>query len=200
MKKRITCALVVTGLVAGWYGTLTAEPRPGRSRATAAPVVAESLLLALAGPEGEYSAYADYDAILRRHGRVQPYVWIQQAESRHIAALKRQLEKYGLTVPPNRYLGATTAPARLEDAAAEAIASEEGNVAMYDRLLAKLTDYPDLTRVFEHLQHCSREMHLPTLREAAAHDGKVQASQVPPCGQGKGMGCPNCGCGRRRGR
>ena len=199
MNKTLKCALAVVVAVAALHGAPTTTSRAEQT-ATVPPVVEEVLLLALVGPDGEYSAYADYAAIIRKHGRVQPYVWIQQAETRHISALERQFQKYGLAVPPNRYLGAPEVPATLPEAAAEAIAAEERNVAMYERLLAKVTEYPDLTRVLGHLQHCSREMHLPALREAAAHGGKVDASEVPPCGRGGGMGCPNCGCCGRRGR
>lgn len=161
-------------------------------------VVKEVLLEALAGPDGEQAAYAEYAAIIKKHGEVAPYVFIQQAESRHIEALTRQFEKYGLDAPKNKYLGKIKSPVKLVDAAKQGIEAEEKNVAMYDRLLAKAKDYPDLTRVFTNLQRCSREMHLPAFKAAVEQNGQLDVSAASGRGSGCGQGC-GMGCGRGRG-
>jgi hypothetical protein len=157
--------------------------------------VKDVLMTALTGPDGEYAAYAEYTAIIEKHGQVAPYVNIREAEARHINALKRQCEKYGVAIPENSYLGKITAPTNLVEAAKQGVVAEERNVAMYDALLAKAKDYPDLTRVFSNLQRCSQEMHLPAFKAAA--EGKT----VPTCGAGRGNGQgrgPGGGCGRHR--
>ena len=166
------------------------QPQPGGG-----PLVAEgvsttpaeqALALALAGPDGEYAAYAEYTAIVQKFGEVQPYAAIRLSEQRHIEALQRHLQMRGLTVPENPYLGKTQAPATLNEAAQTGIAAEERNVAMYAQLLEQIGDQPDLARVFTHLQWASREHHLPAFQAAAANGGQ--------------LGLGEFGCGMRRGR
>ena len=57
-------------------------------------------------------------------------------------------------------------PAQLKDTYQQGVTAEEKNVAMYDKLLVQVRDYPDLTQVFTHLQFASREHHLPAFRAA----------------------------------
>lgn len=172
---------------------VSAADRGGfRRNATLPTDVRKALVEALAGPDGEYAAHAQYGAIIEKFGDVQPYAAIRMAESRHIAALERQLEKYGVKIPANKFEGKTEAPVSLTDAAKQAIASEEKNVAMYDQLLDKLEKYPDLTRVFTHLRAASQNGHLPAFKAALENGGKVQ----PGTGGACGLGC--CGaCGLR---
>jgi hypothetical protein len=183
--KTVVLSLCLTMLVA-----------PAITRGATDPTVQDVLLTALAGPDGEYAAFAEYSAIIEKHGAVAPYVNIRGAETRHINALQRQCEKYGVTVPENTYLGKITAPANLIEAAKQGVVAEERNVAMYDALLAKMKDHPDLTRVFSNLQRCSREMHLPAFQAAA--EGKPGVC----CGGGMGKGRGPCGGGgqQRRGQ
>ena len=85
---------------------------------TATPQVQAALLEALTGPEGEYAAYAMYTAVIDTYGQVEPYVTIREAEGRHIEALKRQLDMYGIDYPAeNPYLGEVKAPESLTAAA-----------------------------------------------------------------------------------
>ena len=72
---------------------------------------------ALMGPDGEYAAAAMYQAVIDEFGSVEPYVTIKAGEERHIDALTRQLERYGMDVPDNPYLGEVSAPADLQLAA-----------------------------------------------------------------------------------
>ena len=167
---------------------VSAAERGGFRRNAALPAdVRKALVEALAGTDGEYAAHAQYSAIIEKFGDVQPYAAIRMAESRHIAALERQLQKYGVKFPANKFEGKTEAPASLTEAAKEAIASEEKNVAMYDQLLEKVEKFPDLTRVFTHLRAASENGHLPAFRTALENGGKVQ----PGTGGGCGLGC--CG-------
>ena len=51
---------------------------------------------ALMSPVGEYAAAAMYQAVIDEFGPVEPYVTIKSAEERHIDALIRQLDRYGV--------------------------------------------------------------------------------------------------------
>ncbi|MFV0463816.1 MAG: hypothetical protein ACK5MP_11595 [Nostocoides sp.] len=138
---------------------------------------------ALMGPEGEYAAAAAYTAVLNRYGQdVQPYASILTAEQRHADALTRQLERLGVTVPDNPWLGRIPAPDSLGAAATAWADGEVANVAMYDSLLGKVDGDAMATRVFTNLRRASQEQHLPAFRSAAANGGTL------PTGVGMGSG------------
>ena len=146
----------------------------------------QALLTALTGPEGEYAAYAMYTAVIEEYGEVEPYLTIREAEARHIQALQRLLDRYGVEYPvENPYLGQVTAPESLEEAARAWAEGEIANVAMYDRLLEAVEGYPDITRVFQNLRRASLEAHLPAFQAAAESGGVL--TQVHA---GEGMGHP----------
>jgi len=202
MKTTLTfIAVMAVGMA------LTAPAKDPAASPKRAPnqAVTETLTQALAGPDGEYAALATYQAILKKFGDVQPYASIIDAEKRHIAALERQCAKYGVKIPENQWLGKIEAPATLPEAAAEGVRAEERNVALYDELLAKAKDYPDLIRVFGNLQFSSREHHLVAFKVAAEKGGKTDGfagSGAGPGmrggrGPGKGCcgGCGGCGLG-----
>ncbi len=130
------------------------------------------VMAALMGPDGEYAAAASYLAVIEEYGAVEPYATIYQAELRHISALQRQLERLGVAVPENPYLGEIDAPSNLQ-AAAEAWAEGEIlNVELYDNLLAA-TDDPQLTKVLGNLRRASLESHLPAFESAALAGGSL---------------------------
>lgn len=132
---------------------------------------------ALMGPDGEYAAAASYDAVLQKHGSVEPYATIYEAELRHVDALVRQLERAGVSVTANPYTGKIAAPDNLT-AAAEAWAEGEFlNVEMYDDLLAQSTDV-NLTKVLNNLRNASLNSHLPLFEKAAANGGTLTPEQM----------------------
>lgn len=133
---------------------------------------------ALMGPDGEFAASASYQAVLDEYGQVEPYATIKTAEDRHADALIRQLERYGIDVPENPYLGAVDAPADLESAAIAWAEGEVANVEMYDALLAQATD-SNLIRVLENLRRASLESHLPAFEAAAANGGTLDPADRP---------------------
>jgi len=133
---------------------------------------------ALMGPDGEFAASASYQAVLDEYGQVEPYATIKTAEDRHATALIRQLERYGIDVPGNPYLGAVDAPADLESAAIAWAEGEIANVEMYDELLARATD-SNLIRVLENLRRASHESHLPAFEAAAANGGTLDPADMP---------------------
>ena len=126
--KRLATALLTFAVVAmAWTPTLS-NAQPGRRGKALTPEAREALTEALAGPDGEWAAHALYSAIITKFGEVQPYVNIRQAESRHIAALERQLTKYGVTLPTNAFAGKVKAPESLLVAAQDGVKAEERNI------------------------------------------------------------------------
>jgi hypothetical protein len=149
--------------------TLTGAPPAG----TDAAIAWEALM----GPDGEYAAAASYQAVLDAFGQVEPYATILEAELRHIDALIRQLDRYGVAVPPNPYLGVIAAPTDLLTAATAWAAGEVNNVAMYDELLQRSTD-ETLDRVLSNLRRASLDSHLPLFEAAAANGGTLTEEQL----------------------
>jgi hypothetical protein len=161
-----------------------AKPPPQAPRtcstATLNPVATQALLTALAGPQGEYAARAEYAAILAVPGweNVQPYANIYQAEVKHVAALEQQCQKFGVPIPADPYMGNITAPTTLLEAAEAGVAAELANIAMYGDdenpgLLAAVTQYPSLVQVFTNLRDASLNNHLPAFEAAVVNGGSL---------------------------
>lgn len=132
---------------------------------------------ALMSPVGEYAAAAMYQAVIDEFGPVEPYVTIKAAEERHISALIRQLDRYGVDVPVNPYLGVVAAPADLTSAAKAWAIGEIENVEMYDKLLLGSTD-SNLERVLTNLRRASLDSHLPLFEAAAENGGVLTTDQM----------------------
>lgn len=143
-----------------------------RTGAPAAGTNASIAWEALMGPDGEYAAAASYQAVIDTYGQVEPYTTILSQELKHIASLTRQLERYGVVVPDNPYLGTIIAPADLLTAAQAWADGEVSNVAMYDALIAQSTD-GSLTNVLENLRSASLNNHLPLFEQAVANGGTL---------------------------
>jgi hypothetical protein len=139
----------------------------------ASPLSDEEIILsALMGPDGEYAALASYQAVLDEYGQVEPYATILAAEARHADALIRQLERLGVEVPENPYLGQIEAPADLQTAAEAWAEGEILNVELYDYLLTQ-TDDSQLTKVLNNLRSASLDSHLPAFQAAAENGGTL---------------------------
>ena len=126
----------------------------------------------------ERNTEAAYAAIVERFGEVRPFINIVDAEARHSRAIERQMERLGIAVPENGWIGKGTAPATLAAACESAIAGEIENIALYDRLLPQI---PDVTTrsVLENLRDASRDNHL--LPSEDAWRAKVgRPMEVPP--------------------
>jgi len=132
---------------------------------------------ALMGPEGEYAALASYQAVIDEFGDVEPYATIMEAEARQADALLRQLERMGVEVPENPYLGLLEAPTDLTTAAEAWAVGEIANVELYDELIAQASD-ENLIRVFENLRRASLEEHLPAFEAAAENGGTLSAGAM----------------------
>lgn len=154
---------------------------------------------ALMSPVGEYAAAASYAAVIDEFGPVEPYVSIKAGEERHIAALIRQLDGFGIQAPDNPYLGKVPAPASLESAAQAWATGEVDNVDLYDELLAA-TDDSRLTRVFTNLRRASLESHLPLFEAAAENGGSLTEEQIAELGHGDHEGGQGGGQGGGHGQ
>ncbi|MDD4903589.1 MAG: DUF2202 domain-containing protein [Candidatus Bipolaricaulis sp.] len=177
MKKNLVVSLLVLSLVVVGLAAFGAGGRRGNgagaTSAVALPAgVAEVVLEALVGTDGEYAAYATYAAILEKYGDVQPYANIMKAEARHIAALQKLLDRYGIQYPTvNPYLGKVAVPASLPEAAQAGIDAEKANVSLYEEQMAVVAEYPDIVRVFTNLQAASQNSHLSAFERALASGG-----------------------------
>lgn len=140
---------------------------------------------ALMSAEGEYAAAAAYAAVIDKYGKVQPYVNIRAAERRHVAALARQLELYGVEVPANPWMNKLPAPASLEQAAQVWATGEVDNVKMYDDLISQTSD-AQLIRVLTNLRDSSLNSHLPMFEAAAENGGTLTAAQMAAFQSGQG--------------
>lgn len=204
MTKKILLGVMLVGALA--LGL--AQPRFGYTNpvsptSTLSDQAQEALLEALVGPVGEYAAYATYDAVIQQYGAIEPYVSIRASEAQHIQALQRQLDKYGVAYPTtNPYLGKITLPANLVSIAEQEVQTEVDNAAMYDKLLAAVQNYPDLTRVFENLKRASLVAHLNYFKAAAQQGGSLTPAQMQEAQvqvetqmraqvNGRGLGGPN---------
>ncbi len=176
MKRTILTTLSVLAISAT-LSLITSEAhaqRGGGGTTALDPAAKHALLTALAGPEGEYAARAEYTAILAKFGAgVQPYANILEAEKKHVAALQQQCQKFGVPIPPDPYMGKVTAPATLLEAAEIGVMAEILNVAMYDDLLAKVGNYSSLLQVFTNLRAASLNNHLPAFEAAVENGGSL---------------------------
>jgi hypothetical protein len=196
MKRSVI--LLASALLIGAAAPAALAQRARSASPTLSEVAKAALLTALAGPDGEYAARAEYEAILDRFGAgVLPYANIIQAEQRHIAALERQCLNFGVPVPEDAFLGKINPPESLADAATAGILAEEANVKMYDELLKAVQGYPSLVQVFTHLRAASLN-HRAALQAAEFNGGVVTADQCIQAGRGgrrQGGACQGQGLG-----
>lgn len=132
---------------------------------------------ALMGSDGEYAALASYQAVLDEYGDVEPYATIMEAEGRHADSLIRQLERLGVEVEENPYLGQIEAPADLETAAEAWADGEILNVELYDQLIADAQS-EQVIKVFNNLRSASLDSHLPAFELAAENGGVLTEEQM----------------------
>jgi hypothetical protein len=108
----------------------------------------------------EYGALNLYNAVLEQYGSVLPFSRIARAEAQHVRALTQLFTKYGLTVPANPGLSPAPIFTRLTQACKAGVDAEIADATLYDELL-KVTDNPDVVRVYRNLQAASLNNHLP---------------------------------------
>lgn len=113
--------------------------------------------------EDEYRARASYRKVIEAFGPVRPFVNIVEAENRHAKALLALFERFGVEPPQDAWPGRVTAPSTLVEACRAGVEGEIENEAMYERLIAQITD-PEVLAVMRRLQCASQEQHLPAFR------------------------------------
>jgi hypothetical protein len=147
--------------------------------------------------EDEYHGQALYSRVLEELGETRPFANVVRAEGRHATLLEELLQSRDLPVPPNPWNDADlpTYSSR-RDACAAAVEFEEGNVALYDRLLADDALPEDVRRVFEHNRMASLEHHKPAFERCAAGGGGRGQGAVAS-GRGGCRGRGHCGASKR---
>jgi len=116
--------------------------------------------------DDEYKALSTYEAVIAKFGTVRPFSMIKGAEEQHISSLKAIYDKYGLTVMENTWSSKVSIPATLQEACQIGVDAEIANAALYrDELLPVVSDYEDITAVFENLMNASQEKHLPAFEK-----------------------------------
>ena len=116
--------------------------------------------------DDEYKARATYRAVLAAYGDVRPFVNIVESEERHIGALGRLFERYGIEMPEDPWPARISAPESLEAACAAGVEGEIENRALYERLMVAAIGHPDVEETFRNLQSASQDNHLPAFERA----------------------------------
>jgi rubrerythrin len=119
--------------------------------------------------DDEYKARATYQSVIDKFGPVRPFVNIIDAEERHASALLRLFARFGVEPPKDRWAGRVPAPANLADACRAGVEAEIENAAMYERLLAQVSD-AGARNVLKRLQKASQQRHLPAFRRCLDRD------------------------------
>jgi len=134
--------------------------------------------------DDEYRAWATYDQVIADFGEVRPFINIREAEARHIQALLRLFERYGLAVPANPWPGKAERYTSLQAACEAGVVAEIANGEMYSRLLGQ-TQREDILRVLRNLQEASQQRHLPAFQRCAQR-GSVGGRDGGTGGPGRG--------------
>lgn len=149
---------------------LLAAASPGCATTTRAPIAAEQEAL-LSALDDEYRAEAMYEAVIQRFGEVRPFVNIIEAERRHAAMAKAEMDRLLIPYPAtNPHRGRLAAPASLLEACQQGITAERENIALYDRLLPTILDN-QVRETLTALQRASRERHLPAFERCVSRGG-----------------------------
>lgn len=132
--------------------------------------------------EDEYRAEATYAAVIAAFGEVRPFINIIEAERRHAAQARAQMDRLGISYDPaNPFLGTLTAPASVLAACEQGVEAEIENIALYDKLLPTIVD-PEVRATLTRLQAASRDKHLPAFQRCVDRGGQGDG------GRGRGAG------------
>jgi hypothetical protein len=113
--------------------------------------------------DDEYKAYSTYEIVIKKLGNVRPFSMIIRAEEQHVFSLKAIYDKYSLTAPVDTVKA--EAPPTLQQACQIGVDAEIANAALYrDKLIPVVTQYPDITQVFNNLMNASQQKYLPAFQ------------------------------------
>ena len=124
----------------------------------------------IAALDHEYRARATYRAVLDAYGDVRPFVNIVESEERHIQALMRLFERYGIAIPQDPWPVRVSAPDSLEAACEAALEAERENGVLYEQLMAAAEGHADVEETFRRLLTASQDNHLPAFERALARE------------------------------
>lgn len=110
----------------------------------------------------EYANELYYAKVMEVFGEGRPFSNLHAAEQRHAAAVLSLFERYGLEPPERDEAEVPAVPETIREAIALAVERERANVALFDRVMEKITQ-PDIRQVFERLRDASANRHLPAL-------------------------------------
>ena len=136
--------------------------------------------------DDEYHARAVYRAVLDAYGDVRPFVNIVESEERHIQALRRLCERYGVAVPVDSWPARVSAPSSLEAACQTALEAERENGILYERLIEAAGDRADVVETFQRLAEASQQNHIPAFERALQRERQGGAAGTAPRGPGGG--------------
>lgn len=118
----------------------------------------EALTIAI---EDEYKARETYLSVLEKFGEVRPFSNILLAEENHISSLETLFNKYEITVPENNFKGTIEVADTLKEMCEIGVQAEIDNAKLYkEKLIPSVTEYSDVTLVFENLMSASENNHL----------------------------------------
>ena len=110
--------------------------------------------------QDEYSARAEYAAIMAKFGSMNPFSNIIESEQSHIAWLKDAYAARKLSLPADEATKHTVVPVTLKSAFEIGVQAEVDNIAMYDQFLAtavvKSPENAALRTLFTHLRDASK--------------------------------------------
>lgn len=146
------------------------------------PILHQILRIAL---YHEYATRAYYLKVMEAFGERAPFSQIAQSEARHIEALTRLCERFGVPRPLDSFSAQTVVAPTWRMNLERAILDEVQTVQLYDRLLPFASD-PSVVRVFMSLRAAALNSHLPAFQRAqqqAAALESYHASQGIPATQ-----------------
>jgi rubrerythrin len=121
--------------------------------------------------QDEYTARAEYEAIMAKFGQVRPFSNIIRSEEAHIQWLKDAYASRNLPLPADVSAQHAQVPQAMKEALAIGIQAEIDNIAMYDRFLAtellKKPENDSLRLLFTRLRDASKN-HLTAFQRGLA--------------------------------
>lgn len=172
--KKIVIVAIITAVLSVSGIAMAGELSWGSAAAAEDTSLTQNDMLTYA-IQDEYTAQAEYNAIIGEFGNVRPFSNIVRAEGTHIAALKTLLNVYGFAVPVNNAAQRVSVPASLADAKTAGVNAEKANIAMYERFLKE--NLPaDVRTVFENLMAASKN-HLAAFENSSGNSGAAGPAQ-----------------------
>lgn len=173
MKKLLTMALVATLALGAFAMSFASDNNYGSAAVLASNetfTLEEMLTYAI---QDEYSAKAEYAAIMEAFDVSRPFSNILQAEQYHIELLTPLFAAYGYTVPEDNAADHAVIPATLEETYQIGVDAEIANIEMYQKFLAQNDLSDDVRVAFNELMSASQN-HLQAFeRQVERADGRL---------------------------